>query len=224
MLVALVLAAQLTTAQTPEELMARQRVLLARGFDEVIAELDAMEQRALGTQKARTPVLGMVMELKELGGTPPWRAIMITGVITGSAADLAGIKSGDRLSAIGTRWLDRHTCVAVALYLSDFPRSVPLVIERDGKLRAVTLKRKAEPCITEAYRIPTLERWHVRIINLRTTARKYRSQIPSLVTQERLRIAGENLYATIQLAIMMMALNERDIELATLITCGATLP
>lgn len=220
MLVALALAAQLTTAQTPDELLARQRTILTYGFDEVIEELGKMERRARGANTADKPVLGMVMELKELGGTPPWRAIMVTGVIPGSAADLAGIKPGDRISAIGTHWLEHNTCVAAALYMSEFPRSVPLVIGRDGKLRTVTLRRKVEPCVAAAYRTPDMLLWRTRIANLGKTVRRYRSQVSRLTTPEGITAAGDNLYATIQLAIMMGSLQERDTDTAVTASCG----
>ena len=70
--------------------------------------------------------------------------VILTRVIRGSAAARAGLAAGDRVYQAGGRdFADEAAFVRLTKQPSD---SLPLLVERDGRLRSVTLHaRQAEP-------------------------------------------------------------------------------
>ena len=70
--------------------------------------------------------------------------VILTHVVRGSAAARAGLAAGDRIYQVGGRdFADEAAFVRLTKPLSE---SLPLLVERDGRLRTVTLQfRQTEP-------------------------------------------------------------------------------
>jgi C-terminal processing protease CtpA/Prc len=71
-------------------------------------------------------------------------AVILTHVVRGSPAARAGLAAGDRIYQVGGRdFADEAAFVRLTKRLSE---SLPLLVERDGRLRSVTLQsRQTEP-------------------------------------------------------------------------------
>lgn len=184
----------LALADGPSDPLAKLRQALVEWFEATDRQLESYEKELGRMTQPPEPILGLRLETVEASGTQtPRRATMVVGVIMGSPAEKVGIRVGDRISAIGVEELDFETGKAVTMYLFDFPDTVPLVVERDGKNLQLQLKREVVPCLVAAQAAFDAASWKKRVASLRRALSEQAAGVPKLVTLQGITLAQQNL-------------------------------
>jgi hypothetical protein len=220
----LLLATVLALAQAAAPLDGADQQLVRRWlvmkYADAVSLLDDMQRGAHAALKhASEPQTGMALAVRELGGKPPWRAIVVSNVLPKSAANDAGIVVGDRIAMIGHEWLDHEDARAFGLYQSDYPSHLPLVIQRGDRLIRVRLTRRQEPCIVAGYELAQHDLYLKRIDALRSKLDEYRGTLPELTTPQALELAHANLRLTLDVITSLLERQSLTLGTALTLTC-----
>ncbi len=145
------LALLLQVAPTPDEPQLPSRAQIVDAYAE-LSDFTALVIDALPARMnvdARKPHIGFTLRTEDAGISPEGlqqRHTFIFSVIHGSAADIAGVRPGDRITAIDNITCDTLAPKAVIFYLADYPTVVPLTLEHDGAQRTVRIERAPLLC------------------------------------------------------------------------------
>lgn len=95
------------------------------------------------------PETGMVVESgdRDTDGLHP---VLVTAVFKDGPASRAGIRTGDRIVAIGPRVLEHETTTVVEMLLEGTPGPVALTIRRGTTHIVVSVERRPLPCLRRA--------------------------------------------------------------------------
>jgi hypothetical protein len=207
----LTLALLAVTASTPKLPSQSELVDLFDGADAAITEVIDHLPTRMGVQ-ADQPHLGFTMRTEEVGLTPdglPQRHTFIASVFRDSPAFKADIRPGDRIVSIGAITCDTLKPKAVLFYLSDFPKDVPLTLERNAKSFTVTVRRAPLPCAAATWKAFPETVWRDRMTRLRALVNAARAEVAAAPpTPEQTAMAMKNLRDTavvIQLSLEKMS-------------------
>ena len=106
---------------------------LARGIVDQLVRFGSVRRGVLGvTTAAVTPAIAQAL------GLPAASGALVQQVVTGSAAEKAGIRAGDVITSLNGRSLKTHTELRNAIGLLRVGDNVAIDVLRDGKTRRVT--------------------------------------------------------------------------------------
>lgn len=89
----------------------------------------------LGRRQKRVQGRSIVLGLTLDGDQP-----VVKTVVPGSAAEAAGLKPGDKITAFDERWVEKAQDVVDVASILPAGESVPIKVERDGKTVELTIK------------------------------------------------------------------------------------
>lgn len=96
------------------------------------------------------PETGMLVNVSDVGDENGLHPVSVVAVFGGGPAAKAGIKSGDRILAIGPRKLEHETKTVVELLLEGQPGPVTVTVRRGPSTVDLTIDRHPLACLREA--------------------------------------------------------------------------
>lgn len=133
-----------STVETREKLMEG-----VRGLESALDEFETIITRRLSEHAAK-PHTGLRSESAEAVGSDNLHALTVVSVIPDGPADVAGIRTGDRIIAIGLRSITHESSEIAEGLLNNGSGVLSLEIERDCERRSASIARSPLPCLQKA--------------------------------------------------------------------------
>lgn len=173
------LLALLLQAAPVSQSLTEARAVVARGLDEFdrdVQKLAAFMETRFDAD-ANVPKTGIAVESAESTGEDGLHALTVMRVLVGGPADIAGVRPGDRIVAVGRRRITHESEKVFQIIADGAPGLIELTLSRNGTTRTVTIDRAPLACLQRSSDRIDLTKWRAKIAELRRLSGMVRSEL-----------------------------------------------